>query len=952
MIKKLITLILSAVLAMSCFSAFAEDAEIQNSDSFIRYCNILTSIGIETGFEDENEILTREALAELALSLMKTDEEACLSAKYTDVPAKHYAADLVYTVDKYGYVAGFDDNTFRLSDSATAYEFARVLLHMLDYGALAKNMEWTDEDYNVYIARTELLYGITSSVLTQGNAARMLYNMLKEPVLVVDRVSEKTGAQYTTSDSKTYITEKCDLLKCTGKIFASGITKAVGISQVGKGKVNIGGEIYFCDEDLSNHIGYSTEFYVTDIPGEDVQTICYIEIKEAGEEIVINSSDIISYERNVLKYYEGEKTKSEKVDKSKIMAIVNGHNTTNVTDSLFAPHAGSVRLVDYEGNGSFDAAFITSKIYYKIAQASADDYIIVDSDLKDEIKTDEDKLFGMAIDDIVNGSVVSIAPSTFEYRMVNGVKLPFAADNAGKLTVKAVENTVEGNVISTDIDGITIGKGETSAYYPYSKWFNAMVSAGVYETPALDSSIIVYVEDNEIVYAEVNSVFGGENKKYTYGYLVRIAPVDGAIGNIQVKLFTEDGVMEIYELADNFKLNGTTVTNMAGFEADEGIYQVSAINSVTKEKTRSFTKQLVSFELNAEGKLKTMLTAKDYATVSYKIPTEVKDTYEYIDNPNYDPEYIGYSKDCFSLDFGSASTDNSDKKEYRSGFNHLYTINDVITKVFVVPTDSDEEKYFSIKPSSYFVTSSAYAVKLYDVQERFSPSACVVSVSAGVGGIEIPLEVFGGNTSSLVAKTGEALADDGSIRPKLWLVENMYPLQRGSAIGGQNKELFAADDEMSSYNGSRYSGGIYPSVKFKELEAGDVIMMKTNSFGEINSYRVLTRYSDMYDAQGNFKCREINTTVPTSSMYITCAKVVDIFDDYTFTFNVDPEGKTSGLRYSPRGVNGSIAVSLFDASKKGEDRAKSVTLKELRIGDTIVTRSESGSVCEVFIFRK
>ena len=65
--KKLITLILSAMLMISCISVTAE--EIENSEKFIRYSAILKSVGIDTGFTDENNVLSREKLASLRLVL-------------------------------------------------------------------------------------------------------------------------------------------------------------------------------------------------------------------------------------------------------------------------------------------------------------------------------------------------------------------------------------------------------------------------------------------------------------------------------------------------------------------------------------------------------------------------------------------------------------------------------------------------------------------------------------------------------------------------------------------------------------------------------------------------------------------------------------------------------------------------------------------------------------------
>lgn len=927
--KKLITIILSALLMMSCISVAAE--EIQNSDKFIRYNAVLKSVGIDTGFTNENNVLSREKLAELALKLTNTEKEKCAAAKYTDIPLKHYAADLVYTVTKYGYMTGYDDNTFRLSQNATPYELARVALYMLDYGPMAENAGWTESDFNKRITSSGLLYGVSSADLTEGNAATVLYNMLKEPVVSVDSITNK-GADFKTSADKTYITEKCNLLKCRGEIRADGETSMVGIEKTGKGKVNIGGEIYYYDGNLTNAMGYTAEYYATDISSEDIQTVVYLELREPAEEVTVDAEDILSFSNGKLKYEDGEKIKTETVNTNKISIFLNGGNAEKVTNDLFVPQSGSVKLVDFDGDGVFDSAYITSLVYIKVAQVTKEDYIIVDSDMKYEVVSDEDAFVSESgIDGIANGNIISLAPSGFDYRYMNGQKIALPRANAKRLTAALVGNSVSGTVKAINTDMITISDGEEEKSYEYSKWFKLLVQAGVYQEPTTNSDITLYIENDKIVYADTNSVYGGANKKYTYGYIVKMSDGANDLENPQFKIWTEDGVMEILEIADNFKLDDVKSTTLDKICRNTNLF-----------KGGELVKQLVCFDLNADGKLKTMYTATNFAQ------KQITDTdgETMIDNPNYSTTYKGYNEDCFSFDYGCAD---SEKITYRNGFRHLYTLNDQ-TKIFVVPNDSDEEKYFQIKNKNYFINTSQYNVKLYDVQKNFVPSAVVCTVKSGAGQVEIALELYGGNSSSMVMKMGEAIDDEGNIRPQVTLMENVYMFKPG-ASSGVKKELFPADDEMTSYNGTRYTGGLYEGIKFKDLQPGDVIMFKTNDLGEMNGFRILTRYNDIYDENGNFKCREINTNDPTASMYITCGKVVDIFEDYTFTFNIDPNESVSGLRYCLAGLKAeNLAVQLFDPTKSS--KAIGCTLEELRIGDYIVTRSESGRVLEVFIFRK
>ena len=383
--------------------------------------------------------------------------------------------------------------------------------------------------------------------------------------------------------------------------------------------------------------------------------------------------------------------------------------------------------------------------------------------------------------------------------------------------------------------------------------------------------------------------------------------------------------MNVYNSAEKVKLNGT-VTSYSGFLSDLNLYQNGTLE-----------KQLISFKLNENEEITEINTAVNYAQ------KEITQNGITISNPNYSNSFIGYDENCFSLDYAS------ENETYRgAGFKHLYAIKPD-TKVFVIPIDSDLDKYYQIRSQSYFVGSSNYNIKLYDVQRTFTTSACVVFVKAKSGGGEIPLELYQGNVSSMVADKVTAVDDNGEIRPLVYFSENQYPYYAGKTTA-MLKGVFASDDEMTSYNGSRFSGGPYPGIPYTSLERGDVVMFKTNDFGEMNTFRILARYRDMYDSEGNWICNEINR--PTDSMYITRSVVKDIFDDYSFIFNADPTGSQMGLRYSVQGINDdNLAVQLYDMSDTANP-IKSVSLKELRIGDNIVTRSESGKLIEVFIYRK
>ena len=97
-------------------------------------------------------------------------------------------------------------------------------------------------------------------------------------------------------------------------------------------------------------------------------------------------------------------------------------------------------------------------------------------------------------------------------------------------------------------------------------------------------------------------------------------------------------------------------------------------------------KQLVMYELNEEGEIRSLYTAKDYANTNL-LDSENRAT-EY-ENPTYNEEgYKGYDEENFSLDF-------VDKTLFRTGFNHLYQFNDE-TIAFIVPKDPNQTQKYKI----------------------------------------------------------------------------------------------------------------------------------------------------------------------------------------------------------------------------------------------------------------
>ena len=429
--NKIISILLTLLLSFSVFGCvFAEEeAVIVNSENFTEDIAILKAVGLDIGLTNEQNIINREKLSEYALTLTKHDKITATQAKYNDVPLKHYASDLVYTVDYYNLIKGDANNNFNLAKDATIYDFGRILLIMLGYDVLAVEEEWTQSDYSKWLSKTSLTRGVNGSALTEGNMAKMLVNLLTEPVLTVKAITSD-GVEYYFSEDALYITENLSAKKLTGTLQAVGDVAITGVKPAMEGNVVISGITYKYEKNIIENLGSKVTFYATNDKNLDYQTIIHLTASAPAKELIIDAEDIINFSSNTLNYEKNDKKASVAINKNKILVIQNGKRATNIELETFCPLAGSVRLVDTDGNNQYDICFITSKIYSVLSEVIADTASFTDKDTKKTIKADPDYLDcyingePSEISEIEKGSFAAIMPDGVTYTTQNGAEVP------------------------------------------------------------------------------------------------------------------------------------------------------------------------------------------------------------------------------------------------------------------------------------------------------------------------------------------------------------------------------------------------------------------------------------------------------------------------------------------------------------------------------------------------
>ena len=200
---------------------------------------------------------------------------------------------------------------------------------------------------------------------------------------------------------------------------------------------------------------------------------------------------------------------------------------------------------------------------------------------------------------------------------------------------------------------------------------------------------------------------------------------------------------------------------------------------------------LITYELNSQGELTQLNTATDKTSG-------------------------GIDKNIFALNAEGTL-------KYRESAKKLGNYNvDKDTIVFDIPAGETDAKKYSIADYKLFEDNTDYDVLVYDVREDLTASVVIVTNSTGIANLEA--------SAAVVEKISTFLNEDDE------KVEKLYAF-----IDGERKTFVTTQE------------GILVNEGGTQLKAGDIVQLKANANGEIESVRVL------FEAQN--KATEAKTTV-------------------------------------------------------------------------------------------
>ena len=282
-----------------------------------------------------------------------------------------------------GMVDTFEDGTIRPQAPVGYAEAARAVVTALGYSVSAQNRGGFPVGYLMVAAELDLFQSVKAKPgenLTYGDAANLLYQALNTEIALV---SVSTGGyEIRTEAGRTILTEQLGMGRVKGIIDANSDTALVGSDTTGLNWIRLDGRLYDCgDTNAKGYLGYAVELYYEEVSGERIVRAV---VPCAGKNNILrldeeNAVTAQAAGAGVILTYSTDGTDSKRVRlNSEIDVIYNGKTYGSFTPSDFEMENGQVLLLDNNGDGNYDVAFLTEYITYIVDAVNLDTGMVYD----------------------------------------------------------------------------------------------------------------------------------------------------------------------------------------------------------------------------------------------------------------------------------------------------------------------------------------------------------------------------------------------------------------------------------------------------------------------------------------------------------------------------------------------------------------------------------------------
>lgn len=598
-------------------ASYADDTYYNNA------LQVCSALGIITGYDDGSikpeSTVTRAEMAAIVLRMLNLTSVSTYQNVFSDVTSEHWAADTIQTAVEQGIVDGMGDGTF-VPDGQVKYEqVIKMIVCAMGYQIDADRAGGYPTGYLTVGGTTlELLKsvsGATGEDMPRGEVIKAVYNAMQAPYRTITDFSNGNPV-YSADD--TLGVEKFNMYEETGTLTATPTTSTTASVATKEDIVVIDGVQYKCTlANIDGFLGTSVKFYYIDSKSDDPEIIAMFSAGKTTD-ITVDAENIYSMTLGTdtasgeLRAYTSSTSTTTKKYTIKALAdvIYNGSSLTKAQflassysdsmtyDEFVTPEVGTIRLVDYESDGIYDAVFVDSYQTMLVTSATAEKV----SGKIDTVATT------INVEDEANEKTITVTRAGVEATPKNLKKNDVASikrnvdDTIIDITVtgETVTGTITG--IGSDDDGmvITVNGDE----YKVDKNAEEYVKSGLTAVLYLDKfNRVGYIESS------TGTMLSGNEK---YGYVANVYFEDN--GDLTVKIFSQDGETVVAKPSSKMKFWGPTDTAERTI-SDEDLEALFKVDDNFLQCGTSPVK-LCKYSVNSSNELTKLYMAVDQAIVS------------------------------------------------------------------------------------------------------------------------------------------------------------------------------------------------------------------------------------------------------------------------------------------------------------------------------------------------
>jgi len=649
-LKKIFSIILSIIICISCVVT-GMAANIDEISARLKPLNLM-DVTLTDAPMTRGEAISALLRLYLRSEVHHSDSESVFSDVQTDSPLAPYS-NYAYEL---GFVNGVGDGRLLPDEYINMQQFVKIAVCVLGWQDAAESAGGYPNGYINIASKLGLLKDIPpiDDVFSYKHAMYIINNMLDcntlEPVWGTGelRVSEDTLYEQIVSLN--------ELSSIRGIVTAAGTTDLSDLGNTEEGEIRVGETVLkYEDKDAISLLGRNVTVYYRYGDNNPVPVVASVYVNKLNNEFTIPAYDIENLDLTKCVYYDTERKSRKEIKFDAPKVIYNGGNTEG--SSIEIPQSGTLTALDYDNDKKYEVIFIDeyeSFIVDKVISNSNTVYFESGYTFrgKNGIRFDfdnEDLYY-----DFYNENMEKIEFSSIKQGDVISV---WADLKEEKVRVIVSENTVTGSISEKDEESVKINGENYKIYVPNLSAFLTEYSLGDNGTFALNHE------------GEIIGVKGEITADTLYGYVLgfeggrvpEIEIISPAQSEKKVKITAgeeiitynyDNGEAEIYEFADRINFYDE-------FE------NKSKISSRTLSPDQ-FDRAIIAYELNSEGKIKSLaiFDIPEYERASqeteylYNLNGKLNSFGGYINKPAF---YVGESTQVICI----PKKNNPDDEDYK-----------------------------------------------------------------------------------------------------------------------------------------------------------------------------------------------------------------------------------------------------------------------------------------------